>query len=44
MKDYQPGDSIKHIHWKAFAKGQGLKLNQPKIFCGYFRSLFQGKF
>ena len=24
LKEYQPGDSIKHIHWKAFAKGQGL--------------------
>ena len=24
FQTYQPGDSIKHIHWKAFAKGQGL--------------------
>ncbi len=24
LKEYQPGDPIKHIHWKAFAKGQGL--------------------
>ncbi|MGR8998013.1 MAG: DUF58 domain-containing protein [Gammaproteobacteria bacterium] len=24
LKEYQPGDSIKHIHWKTFAKGQGL--------------------
>ena len=24
LKEYQPGNSIKHIHWKAFAKGQGL--------------------
>ncbi|MCK5121682.1 MAG: DUF58 domain-containing protein [Methylococcales bacterium] len=24
LKEYQKGDSIKHIHWKAFAKGQGL--------------------
>lgn len=24
LKEYQPGDSIKHIHWKSFAKGQGL--------------------
>jgi len=24
LKEYQPGDSIKHLHWKAFAKGQGL--------------------
>ena len=24
LKAYLPGDSPKHIHWKAFAKGQGL--------------------
>jgi uncharacterized protein (DUF58 family) len=24
IKTYQPGDSIRQIHWKAFAKGQGL--------------------
>jgi len=24
LKEYVSGDSIKHIHWKAFAKGQGL--------------------
>ncbi len=24
LKEYQPGESIKHIHWKTFAKGQGL--------------------
>ncbi len=24
LKEYQQGDSIRHIHWKAFAKGQGL--------------------
>lgn len=24
LKEYQQGDSIKQIHWKAFAKGQGL--------------------
>jgi len=24
VKEYQAGDPIKHIHWKAFAKGQGL--------------------
>jgi uncharacterized protein (DUF58 family) len=24
LKTYLPGDSTKHIHWKAFAKGQGL--------------------
>ncbi len=28
LKEYQPGDSIKHIHWKAFAKGQGLFTKQ----------------
>ncbi|MCF7986405.1 MAG: DUF58 domain-containing protein [Methylovulum sp.] len=24
LQTYQPGDSIKHIHWKAFAKGLGV--------------------
>lgn len=24
LKEYQAGDSIKHIHWKAYAKGLGL--------------------
>jgi uncharacterized protein (DUF58 family) len=24
LKAYQTGDPVKHIHWKAFAKGQGL--------------------
>jgi len=24
LKEYQQGDSVRHIHWKAFAKGQGL--------------------
>ncbi len=24
LQEYQPGDSPKHIYWKAFAKGQGL--------------------
>lgn len=24
LQEYHAGDSIKHIHWKAFAKGQGL--------------------
>lgn len=28
LKEYQAGDSIKHIHWKAFAKGQGLYSKQ----------------
>jgi uncharacterized protein (DUF58 family) len=28
LQDYQAGDSIKHIHWKAFAKGQGLYSKQ----------------
>ncbi|WP_374086843.1 DUF58 domain-containing protein [Methylomicrobium lacus] len=24
LKNYEAGDSIKHIHWKAYAKGQGV--------------------
>lgn len=24
VKSYQPGDAIKHIYWKAYAKGQGV--------------------
>jgi uncharacterized protein (DUF58 family) len=28
LNEYQAGDSIKHIHWKAFAKGQGLYSKQ----------------
>lgn len=24
LQEYQPGDALRHIHWKAFAKGQGL--------------------
>lgn len=24
LKEYQAGDPVRHIHWKAFAKGQGL--------------------
>ncbi len=24
LRQYQPGDSLKHIHWKAFAKGLGV--------------------
>ena len=24
LKEYQKGDSVRHIHWKAYAKGQGL--------------------
>jgi len=28
LKEYQAGDSIKHIHWKAYAKGQGLLSKQ----------------
>ena len=24
LQEYQKGDSVKHIHWKAYAKGQGL--------------------
>lgn len=28
LKEYQSGDSIRHIHWKAFAKGLGLYSKQ----------------
>ncbi len=28
LKEYQAGDSIRHIHWKAYAKGQGLYTKQ----------------
>lgn len=28
LQEYQSGDSIKHIHWKAYAKGQGLYSKQ----------------
>jgi uncharacterized protein (DUF58 family) len=28
LQAYQMGDSIKHIHWKAYAKGQGLYSKQ----------------
>lgn len=28
LQAYQKGDSIKHIHWKAYAKGQGLYSRQ----------------
>jgi uncharacterized protein (DUF58 family) len=28
LQEYQAGNSIKHIHWKAFAKGQGLYSKQ----------------
>lgn len=28
LQEYQKGDSIKQIHWKAFAKGQGLHSKQ----------------
>ncbi len=28
LQEYQSGDSIKHIHWKAFAKGLGLLSKQ----------------
>ena len=31
FKSYQPGDSLKHIHWKAYAREQGLL---SKTFCG----------
>lgn len=28
LQSYQSGDSIRHIHWRAFAKGQGLYIRQ----------------
>ncbi len=28
VREYQAGDAIKHIHWKAFAKGQGVLSKQ----------------
>jgi len=28
FQNYQTGDSIRHIHWRAFAKGQGLFVRQ----------------
>jgi uncharacterized protein (DUF58 family) len=28
IKSYHPGDSLRHIHWKAYAKGQGLQSKQ----------------
>ncbi len=28
LKTYQPGDSIRQIHWKSYAKGQGLHSKQ----------------
>ena len=28
IKGYHPGDAPKHIHWKAYAKGQGLQSKQ----------------
>ncbi len=28
LKEYQPGDPVKHIHWKAYAKGHGLHSKQ----------------
>lgn len=28
VKSYHPGDAPKHIHWKAYAKGQGLQSKQ----------------
>ncbi len=31
FKSYQPGESLKHIHWKAYAREQGLL---SKTFCG----------
>ena len=28
LQSYQPGDGIRHIHWRAYAKGQGLFTRQ----------------
>lgn len=28
IRDYQPGDSLRQIHWRAYAKGQGLLIKQ----------------
>ncbi|MDX1733774.1 MAG: DUF58 domain-containing protein [Halioglobus sp.] len=28
IRDYQRGDSLRHVHWKALAKGQGLQSKQ----------------
>jgi len=28
IRDYQPGDSLRQIHWRAYAKGQGLMSKQ----------------
>jgi len=28
LQEYQAGDSIRHIHWRALAKGQGLQIKQ----------------
>jgi uncharacterized protein (DUF58 family) len=28
LSEYQPGDSLRKIHWKAYAKGQGLLVRQ----------------
>lgn len=28
IRDYQPGDSLRQIHWRAYAKGQGLLSKQ----------------
>jgi uncharacterized protein (DUF58 family) len=33
LKEYQAGDPIKHIHWKAFAKNQGLFSKQYENDC-----------
>jgi uncharacterized protein (DUF58 family) len=38
LKNYQPGDSLQHISWKSFSRGQGL---QTKVFEGQIgRSLY----
>ena len=32
FRDYQPGDPLKHVFWKGYAKGQELQLKQ---YAGY---------
>ncbi len=34
LKEYQKGDSMKRMHWKAFAKGQGLMTKQFSVDSG----------
>jgi len=34
IRDYQPGDSLRQIHWRAYAKGQGLLSKQYEAEAG----------